>query len=181
MNAFSCISWVTLLFCLNSRGQSHCSRRPTSSHKTRPTPPLIGWLHWFTSQCLTQTVSSRTCSINITFIMNSHLFFFLIYLLFWYISKYCTDFLVSFHPYHHKSQSSVFINLILYFAISKTNYCRFRVRETLLSWVLLCNMILILTEPWCLSNITQSIKSLWVILQIYEQDCNYSNNNKKNK
>lgn len=38
--------------CLNSSGPSHAAQEQTHSEKTRPTPPLIGWLCSFCSQCL---------------------------------------------------------------------------------------------------------------------------------
>ena len=39
-----------------------------SSHKTRPTPSPIGWLHWLHYLCLTQTVNSHSSSGNVCFL-----------------------------------------------------------------------------------------------------------------
>lgn len=65
VNACSVSPWHYIVLFEQQKVQSYCSRRPASSHKTHPTPPSIGWLGWFSSQCSTLTVSSHRLSVNV--------------------------------------------------------------------------------------------------------------------
>ena len=65
-------TWQSGYFCacLLSSSPPEITDRQTadlSSHKTRHTPPLIGWLHWLHYLCLTQTVNSHSSSGNVYF------------------------------------------------------------------------------------------------------------------